>query len=64
MVNFKNKTLPINRREMKRVAKAEYPAIVTVPEVVGVAIVAVEPLVVVITLDVEDVGIAIRVDYV
>ncbi len=50
---------------MKRVATQEHPAVVAIPEVVRVAVVAVEPLLaVVVALDVEHVEVAIRVGYV
>lgn len=46
---------------MKRVSGDEDEAIVAVPEVVGVAVVAVEPTTVLIALHVEHVEIAVRV---
>ncbi|GEM_PF-5059889 len=47
---------------MKRVAtEAEHPPVVGVPEVVRVTVVGVEPEVVVIVLNVEEVGVAVRV---
>lgn len=48
-------------REMKRIATEEHPAVVTIPEVVRVAVVAVEPRVVRIAFDVEHVEVAVRV---
>ena len=46
---------------MKRVAGTEDELVVSVPEVVRVAIVAVEPATVVIVLHVEDVEVAVRI---
>lgn len=46
---------------MKRVAGTEDKLVVSVPEVVRVAIVAVEPATVVIVLHVEDVEVAVRI---
>ncbi len=45
---------------MKRFA-AENPAVVAIPDVVGVAVVGIEPQNAVVTLDVEDVQIAVGV---
>ena len=51
--------LPPNRREeIKRVAKDE--DITRIPNIVGIIIVRVEPQVIVITLNVENVEIAVR----
>lgn len=49
---------------MKRVATDEHPAVVAIPEVVGIAIVAVEPLAIVITFHIEHLEVAIRVGYI
>ncbi len=50
---------------MKRVAPHEHPAVVSVPEVVRVAVVAVEPATIVVVFDVEHVEVVVRVaDYV
>lgn len=42
----------------------EQPIVIAVPEVLGIAIVAVEPEVVVVVLNVEHVEVAVRVSYV
>ena len=49
---------------MKRVARHEGETVVGVPEVVGVAVVSVQPPVVIVVVDVEDVRVAIGVSYV
>ena len=50
---------------MKRFAGAnEHPAIVGIPEVVRVAIVAVEPPTIVIVLHVEHLEVAVRVSFI
>ena len=50
---------------MKRFARPdEHETVVAIPEVVRVAVVAIQPQVVVVTLNVEDVEVAIRVGYV
>ena len=49
---------------MKRVAKREHPPVVTIPDVLGVGIVAVQPPTVLIVVDVEHVRVAVRVSYV
>ena len=46
---------------MKRISTDEHPLIIAVPEVVRVAVVAVEPLVIVVMLNVEHVEVAVRV---
>jgi len=47
---------------MKRVAGTdEHPAVVSIPEVVRVAIVGVEPKVAVIVLNIEHIEVAVRV---
>ena len=46
---------------MKRFATEEHKRVVTVPDIVRVAVVSVEPAFVVIVLDVEQVEVAIRV---
>jgi len=46
---------------MKRIAADEDPAVVRVPDVVGAAVVGVEPPVVAVVLDVEHVQIAVGV---
>lgn len=48
---------------MKRVA-TEHPLVVSVPEVVRVAVVAVQPQVIVVVFDVEDLEVAIGVRFV
>lgn len=47
--------------EMKSVVAAEHPSIDSIPDIVRVTIVAVEPKVVVIALDIEHVEVAIRI---
>lgn len=48
-----------------RFATQEHPAIVSVPEVVRVAVVSIEPeLAIVIPLDIEHVEVAVRVGYI
>ena len=49
---------------MKRVAGHEGETVVGVPEVVRVTVVSVQPLVVIVVIDVEDVRVAIGVSYV
>ncbi|MBU6415363.1 hypothetical protein KGQ34_03965 [Patescibacteria group bacterium] len=50
---------------MKRVARTDkHPAIVVIPEVVMVAVVAVQPEVIVVAFNVEHVEVAVRVGYV
>jgi len=46
---------------MKSVVAAEHPSIDSIPDIVRVTIVAVEPKVVVIALDIEHVEVAIRI---
>ena len=46
---------------MKRVAAEKHPTVVGVPDIVGVAVVGVEPPVVAVVLDVEHVQIAVGV---
>ena len=49
-------------REMRRFARRhENEAIVRVPEVVGIAVVPVQPQTVIVVFDVEDVAVAVRV---
>lgn len=48
---------------MKQVARYEDEAIVSIPEVLGIVIVAVQPEVVVIAFHVEHVEIAVRVGF-
>ena len=50
-----------SRREMKRFATEEDETVVTVPEIVRVAVVGIEPAFVVIVFNVEQVEVAIRV---
>lgn len=50
-----------SQREMKRFATEEDETVVTVPEIVRVAVVSVEPAFVVIVFNVEQVEVAIRV---
>ena len=49
--------------EIKKVA-AEHPPVVAIPEVVGVAVVAVQPQAVLVVFDVEDLEVAIGVRFV
>ena len=59
---YKNKTLPAQaRREMRKLARNEHEAIVSIPEVVRLTIVSIEPTVIAVTLDIEQVEIAIGV---
>jgi|TARA_Y100000310_G_scaffold163662_1_gene163484 hypothetical protein len=51
------------RRKTKPVAADEHPSVVRIPDVVGVTIVAVEPELVLVTLDVEHVEVAVRVRF-
>lgn len=46
---------------MERVARHEDPAVVRIPDVVGIAVIAVEPQPVLVAFDVEHVRVAIRV---
>jgi len=46
---------------MKRVAKTENEAIVSIPEIVSIAIVAIEPQIIVVVFHLEDVRVAIRI---
>ena len=47
---------------MKRIATHEHPTVVSIPDVVSVAVVGIQPLLaIVIALDIEDVEVAIRV---
>jgi hypothetical protein len=46
---------------MKRVAADEHHTVVSIPEIVGIAVVAVEPETVVIVFDVPHVEVAVRV---
>ncbi len=46
---------------MKRFAKTENKTVVGIPEIVRIAIVAIEPQIIVIVFNVEDVEVAIRV---
>ena len=46
---------------MKRFAKTENKTVVGIPEIVRIAIVAIEPQTIVIVFNVEDVEVAIRV---
>ena len=63
MANYRNKTLPIYRgRKIKRISRNdEHPAVVSIPEVVGVAIVAVQPPLVVVAIDTEHPWVAVRI---
>ncbi|KKS75212.1 MAG: hypothetical protein UV48_C0016G0003 [Candidatus Azambacteria bacterium GW2011_GWA2_42_9] len=63
MANYRNKTLPIYRgRKIKRISRNdEHPAVVSIPEVVGVAIVAVQPPLVVVAIDTEHLWVAVRI---
>ena len=49
---------------MRIVAAHEDEAIVGIPDVVGIAVVGVEPTIVVIMLDVEQVQVAVRIGFV
>ena len=46
---------------MKRFAKTENKTVVGIPEIVRIAIVAIEPQTIVIVFNVEDVEVAIRI---
>ena len=46
---------------MRKVAEAEYKGIVSIPEIVVIAIVAVEPQIVIVLFDVEKFAVAVRV---
>lgn len=46
---------------MKNVAAGENPAIVSIPDIVRLAVVAVEPMTIAIVFDVEHVEVTIRV---
>jgi len=46
---------------MKRFAKTENETVVSIPEIVRIAIVTIEPQTIVIVFNVEDVEVAIRV---
>jgi hypothetical protein len=47
---------------MKRVARAdEHPLVVGIPDIVGIAVVAVQPPLVVVGVDVEHLQVAVRV---
>lgn len=46
---------------MKRFAKTENKTVVSIPEIDRIAIVAIEPQIIVIVFNVEDVRVAIRV---
>jgi len=52
------------RKRNERIATDEHEAVVSIPDVVGVAIVGVEPLLVAVVLHVEHVEVAVRVGYV
>ena len=47
--------------EIKRVSAGEYPAVAGIPQVVGVAVVRVEPLAIVVAFHVEHVEVAIGI---
>jgi len=47
-----------------KIVAAEHPTVVAIPEVVGVTVVAVEPQVVVIAFDVEDLELAVGIRFV
>ncbi len=49
------------RREMRRFATQEHPTVVSIPDIVRVVVVHVEPLPIVVVFDVEHVEVAIRV---
>jgi hypothetical protein len=65
VVSSQNKT-PLPKQERnERVATQEDPTVVSIPNVVRPAVVAIEPLrTVVVTLNVEHVEVAVRVGYV
>ncbi len=50
-----------DRREMKRVAAEKHPTVVGVPDIVGVAVVGVEPTTIVIVFDIEHVEIVVGI---
>lgn len=49
---------------MKRFATSEDPAVIAIPEVVGVAIVAVQPQAIVVVFHLEHLEVAVRIGYV
>lgn len=57
----KNKTPPQGRGEMKRFATEENEATVAIPPVVETTIIVVQPQLVIVAIDVEQVRVAIRV---
>jgi len=50
-----------DRREMKRVAAEKHPTVVGVSNIVGVAVVGVEPTTIVIVFDIEHVEIVVGI---
>ena len=49
-------------REIKRISRSdEYPAVVSIPEVVRVVIVAVQPPLVIVVIDFEHLQVAVRI---
>ena len=56
-----NKTLPQKRERNERVATDEDEAVVSIPMVIRIAVVAVEPQLVLVVFDVEHVEVAVRV---
>ena len=46
---------------MKRIAKTENKTVVSIPEIVSIAIVAIEPQIIVVVFNVEDVEVAVRI---
>ena len=66
MHNYQNKTLPLSKQKRKkRVATGEDPNVVSIPDIVGIVIVRIEPrFAVIVPLDVEHVQIAIGIGYV
>ena len=49
---------------MKKIAKTEYKGIVSIPPVVRMTIVAIEPTLIIVVFHVEDVEVAVRIGYV
>ena len=50
------------RREIRRFATGKHPDVLGIPEVVGIAVVRVEPAFIAVMLHVEHVRVAVRVD--
>jgi len=58
---YKTKLPHKSRREIKRVATDEDEAVVTIPEVVRVTVVATQPATIVVVFNVEHLEVAVRV---